>query len=530
MDGAATLDSSQVNDEEGVAVAYRRMSMRKTKDVLRLKHEAGLSHRMIARALGIANSTVSDVSKRLRMAGLTWEKALELPDAELERRLYRDHERRAADPNEPDWTHVRAELSRKHVTLQLLWEEYRSGHPDGYGYSWFCERFRTWRRGIDVVMRQEHPYGEKLFVDWAGDTIPVVDAATGEVLDAHLFIAVMGASNYLYAEASASQDTGAFLAAHCRAFEHLGGVPELVVCDNLKTGVRRTDRYEPVLHAPYADLAAHYGCAVLPARPRKPRDKAKVEAGVLLAYRSVLAPLRNRTFFSVAEINEAVAALVEAINARPFKKLPGSRLSVFTGHEAPLLRPLPSEPYLYRTRKTARVHIDYHVELDGHCYSVPHHLVREQVELLFDERTVEILHGGERVALHPRSAAKGRSTTTPGHMPDAHRAYASWTPERIGSWAAQIGPKTASLAEAIMSSRPHPELGYRSCLGILRLAGKYGPERLEAAAGRALSCGARSYRSVKSILETGLDSVPLSSVPAAARPVHGNVRGPGYYS
>ncbi len=504
--------------------------MRKTKDVLRLKHEAGLSHRMIARALGIANSTVSDVSTRMRMAGLSWEQARELADAELERRLYRDPFERPADPREPDWPQVRFELSRKHVTLQLLWQEYRAAHPDGYGYSWFCERFRAWQGRIDVVMRQEHAYGEKLFVDWAGDTIPVVDASTGEMRPAYLFVAVLGASDYLYAEASLAQDTAAFLSAHCRAFEHLGGVPELVVCDNLKTGVRRPDRYEPDLHAPYADLAAHYGVAVLPARVRRPRDKAKVEAGVLVVCRQVLAPLRNRTFFSLAELNEAIAALVEAINARPFKKLPGSRDEVFRGHEAGALRPLPGERYLYRTRKEARVHIDYHVELDGHFYSVPYGLVREKVDLLFDERTVEVLFKGERVALHPRSRARGRATTTSAHMPEKHRRHAEWTPERIAKWAGRTGAATAALTKAIMESRPHPELGFRSCLGILRLADRYGPGRLEAACARALSSGARSYRSVRSILERGLDATPLTPAPTHIAPAHDNVRGPGYYA
>ncbi len=504
--------------------------MRKTKDILRLKHEAGLSHRVIARALGVAASTVSDVSGRLRMAGLTWEEALELPDAELECRLYRDRARGETDPREPDWAHVRSELSRKHVTLQLLWTEYRAQVPDGWGYSWFCERFRAWEKKIDVVMRQQHAYGEKLFVDWAGDTVPVLDAASGRVSDAHLFVAVFGASNYTYAEASLEQDTTAFLAAHCRALAHFGGVPELLVCDNLKTGVRRADRYEPVLHAPYAELAAHYGCAVLPARPRKPRDKAKVENGVLVTYREILAPLRDRTFFSLAELNEAIASLLERLNARPFTSLPGSRKRVFDEYEAPALRPLPKEPYLYRTRKTARVRIDYHVELDGHFYSVPYHLAREEVEVVFDEGCVEILHKGERAALHPRSMKAGGSSTAEEHMPAKHREYAAWTPARIASRAARIGPKTASLAEAIMASRPHPELGYRSCLGIVRLADAYGEERVEHAAGRALSAGARSYRSVRSILESGLDSVPLTPAPAPPGPPHDNVRGPDYYA
>jgi len=505
--------------------------MRKTREILRLKHEAGLSHRVIGQSLGIANSTVSDACARLKFAGLTWEEAAALSDAALEDRLYRNPFEPVIDPREPDWARVREELgSHRHVTLQLLWREYRDEHPDGYGYSWFCERYRAWLKRVDVVMRQEHKPGEKLFVDWAGDTMPVIDPETGGIRPAYLFVAVLGASSYLYAEAALSQDTAAFLAAHCRAFESLGGVPALIVCDNLKTGVKRPDRYEPDIHEPYADLAAHYGTAILPARVRKPRDKAKVEAGVLMACRQIMAPLRHKTFFSLSDLNSAVAALTAKINARPFKKLPGSRESVFLERERGCLRPLPAEPYLYRTRKTATVSIDYHVELSGHLYSVPWHLARQRVELVFDGSTVEILHRGERVALHPRSMAKGRTSTRPEHMPEKHRSFAEWTPERISAWAAKTGPATSALASAIMASRPHPELGFRSCLGILRLGDKYGAARLEAACGRALACGARSYRSVRSILERGLDAAPLPApAPAAPVPAHTNVRGPAYY-
>lgn len=505
--------------------------MRNTREILRLKYDAGLSHRVIARALGVANSTVSDVSTRMKMAGLTWQDVAGLSDIELERRLYRDHEKRTAGPREPDWNRVRAEIAgHKHVTLQLLWTEYRREEPEGYGYSWYCERYRAWQGTLDLVMRQEHRYGERLFVDWAGDTLGVVTPGTGEVRPAYVFVAVMGASNYLYAETSFSCGTHEFLSAHSRAFAAFGGVPELVVCDNLKTGVRKPDRYEPDLHGPYAELAAHYGCAVFPARVRKPKDKAKVENGVLVACRMIIAPLRKRVFFSLAELNEAVGALVAAINERPFQKLPGSRRSEFMEHEAPALRPLPAEPFTYRTRKDARVHIDYHVELEGHFYSVPHHLVRERVEIFFDESMVEVLHHGERVALHPRSRAKGRSSTTMEHMPEKHRAQAEWTPERITAWAASTGPATAALTAAIMSARAHPALGFRSCLGILRLAQRYGADRVEAASARALAFGAHSYKSVRSILENGLDDSGADVSPPVPGPLHDNVRGSAYYT
>jgi len=378
-------------------------------------------------------------------------------------------------------------------------------------------------------MRQHHKAGEKLFVDWAGDTLPYVDPETGEVREAHLFLAVLGFSNYTFARAYESERTESFLDAHARAFEHLGGAPELVVPDNLKTGVKKPDRYEAEIAAPYADLAAHSGCVVMPTRVAKPRDKAKVEVGVQIAERKILAPLRHRTFFSLAEANAAIPERLRGLNERPFAKLPGSRASVFAGREAPLLRPLPAEPYAFRTRKLATVHIDYHVEVEGHYYSVPYHLVREKAELRFDAGTVEVYHEGVRVAVHVRSRVKGRATTLTEHMPEKHRAVASWTPERIAAWAAKTGPETAALCEAIMAGRPHPELGFRSCLGILRLRDRYGSTRLEAAAQRAHAMGANSYRSVRSILERGLDRTAEPDAVTPPALTHANVRGADYY-
>jgi transposase len=504
--------------------------MRRIREILRLRFEAGLSQRAIARAIGVSNSTVSEAFTRLAEAGLAWPLPEGLPDAELEERLYRARGAPVADPREPDWTVVHAALARKHVTLRLVWTEYRAAHPGGYGYSWFCECYRAFEKRLDVVMRQNHKAGEKLFVDWAGDAVPYLDAGSGELRRAALFLAVLGASNYTYAEAFADQATESFLAAHVHAFEFYGGAAELIVPDNTKTAVARPDRYEAEIAAPYAEMAAHYGAAVLPARTGKPRDKAKVEVGVQIAEREIVAALRHRTFFSLAEANEAIGVRLTSLNERPFQKLPGSRRSVFLEREAPLLRPLPPEPYQHRTRKLATVHIDYHVELAGHYYSVPYHLARERVELRFDARTVEVYHEGRRVAAHVRSDRKGRATTEEAHMPAAHRAQAAWTPQRISAWAARTGPATAALCAAIMAARPHPELGFRSCLGVLRLADKYGAVRLEATSARALAVGACSYRSVRSILERGLDGA-ADGEGAAAPPAltHANLRGADYY-
>lgn len=506
--------------------------MRKINEVLRLKFEAGLGNHKIGRALGVSASTVWDALERFRASGLSWPLPFELSESALERRLYRTPDGTPANPERiPDWGAVQTQLHRKHVTLRLLWEEYKLADPDGFQYSWFCERFRAWQQQVDVVMRQEHKLGEKLFVDWAGDTTPVVDTATGELRAAYLFLAVFGASNYTYAEVSFTQDTAAFLSAHVRALAFFGGVPELVVCDNLKTGIKDACLYEPEANAAYQALSEHYGFCVYPARPARPRDKAKVEVGVLHAERRILARLRDRTFFSLGELQAAVDVALTELNERPFQKMPGSRTSVFLAEEAPALRPLPASPYRHYERKAARVHIDYHVQLLGHFYSVPYRLARERVEIRYSPTVVEIFHDGLRVASHLRDDRKGRATTTPEHMPPRHRFVAEWTPERFISWGASVGPKTEELVGAIMDAKPHPALGFRACLGLMRLAGKYGDLRLEAAAMRTLAVGGTSYRSVEHILRNGLERQQLLPCEPDPLPLlHANLRGPAYYT
>lgn len=510
-------------------MSAKRLSMRKIREVLRLKWSLGLSHRAISRSCGIGHTVVAEYVRRAERAGLSWPLDPELDNARLERLLFPPP---VAVPSSerpiPDWTTVHKELKRKGVTLFLLWEEYKAANPEGFQYSWFCEMYREWAARLDVVMRQEHRAGEKLFVDYAGQTIPVTDRKTGEVREAQLFVGVLGASSYTYAEATWSQGLSDWIGSHVRAFAFFGGVPEIVVPDNLRSGVTKVCFYEPDLNPTYQEMAAHYGVAVIPARVGRPRDKAKAEVGVQVVERWIAARLRNRTFFSLAELNLAIRELLGALNERPFRKLPGSRKALFESLEKSALNPLPEVPYEYAEWRKVRANLDYHVEFDGHYYSVPHQLFKKQLEIRATAETVECLREGRRVASHRRSFVRGGHTTLPEHMPSSHRRYADWTPSRMIEWASQMGPYTGKLVGLILESRPHPEQGFRSAIGIMRLAKSYGPERVEAACERALSIKARSYRSVKSILENKLEG----KVQPAKEEVpieHANVRGPAYY-
>jgi transposase len=456
-----------------------------------------------------------------------------MDDGALEQRLYREFQGPPPDRTLPDWNWVHKEMRRPHVTLRLLWDEYKHEHADGYQYSWFCERYAEIRGKLDPVMRQEHKLGQKCFVDYAGSTFQVVDPDTGEVRHAQLFVGVLGASNYTFADVTWSQDLASWLTSHVRMFNYFGGVCEILVPDNLRSGVTKPDYYEPDLNPSYHDLALHYGVAVIPARVRKPKDKAKAENGVLLAERWIMAALRNRTFFSLDELREAVWEKLEILNSKPFQKLPGSRRSVFEQEEKPVLRPLPAEPYYFTQWKKATVQLNYHIEVDGHFYSVPHELLRERLDVRLTAHTVEALNNGRRVASHRRSHRRGGYTTLPEHMPSRHRKHLEWTPERLIAWASKAGPQTAQMVEAILAAYLHPEQGFRACLGVMRLSSKYGVDRLEAACTRALAARAYRYKSVKSILERGLDRLPQTvSSPPTSQPgiAHENVRGAAYYS
>ncbi|HRY49097.1 MAG TPA: IS21 family transposase [Candidatus Paceibacterota bacterium] len=506
--------------------------MRYVKDILRLKHQNQLSVREIAGSCGLPASTVGDYLQRAQAAGLNWPLPEGISDAELMERLLKCADSSPhSGPGKPtpDWPILHKELGRKGVTLQLLWQEYRQAHPEGYQRSQFCQLYRDWAKTLDPVLRQAHQPGQKLFVDWAGVKVPI-HHADGSVTQASLFVAVMGFSNKTYVEAFPNEQLEHWIAAHCHAFAFYGGLTRAVVPDNPKTAVTHPCRYEPVLHRSYQEMARHFGTVILPARIKKPRDKAKAETGVQIVERQILALLRDQRFFSVGELNQALRPLLDRLNAQEFQKLEGTRNSWFEAQEKPVLLPLPTQPFELATWGKATVNIDYHAVVDYHGYSVPYSLVHQVLETRSTATTVEFFHQGKRVAAHVRSYESGKFTTLEEHRPKSHQRYLAWTPSRLIDWARQTGPQCAQLVEQILKDRPHPEMGFRSCLGIIRLGKGVGAERLEAACARALRWGTCSYRSVKSILENHLDRQNLEPELPLSSPVHSNVRGQAYYA
>jgi len=508
--------------------------MRQVREILRLTFSGDVAGREVARRLGIAPSTVRAVVERFRSSGLSWPLSDDISDETLEEQLYstpgskQGHRRHA----EPDFSQIHRELKRKHVTLSILWDEYIEQNPEGYRYSRFCELYRNWAGRLSVTMRQSHAGGDKLFVDYAGDGVPVVNRLTGEVRQAQIFVAVMGASNFTHAEATWTQGLADWIGAHTRALEAIGGVPNLIVPDNTKVAVIKPCLFDPQINRTYADMASHYGTAILPARPRRPRDKAKVEQGVLIIERLLLGRLRNRIFFSLADVNAALAELLKTLNEdRLIRRLGVTRRQLLEELDRPALKPLPTEPYVFAEWRVRRVGVDYHIDIDRHYYSVPHRFARAEVEVRITARTVEVFAKGERIAAHRRMSGNHGHSTLPEHMPSSHRRYADWTVDRIRQDAALIGQAAAALCELILERKPHPEQGFRSCLGIIRLAKAFGNNRVEAAAARAIDIGAYTYGSVKSILDNKLDRYPAQKRAADGDTIfHANIRGARYYN
>ncbi|CAN5264200.1 IS21-like element ISPsy14 family transposase [soil metagenome] len=498
--------------------------MRKIREVLRLSGTTELSVRQIAAAVGAARSTVQECLRRAWAAGLSWPLPVELDEAALRERLYARPASPAAYPL-PDFVAMHAELRRKGVTRLLLWQEYKAQHPEGCQYSAFCRHYAAWRSAQEPVLRFAHAPGEKLFVDYAGQTVEVIDRLSGEMRAAQIFVAVLGASNYTYAEATWSQSLPDWLGSHVRALAYFGGVPQAIVPDNLKSGVKRACRYEPDLNPAYQDFAEHYGVAILPARVRKPRDKAKVESAVLVVERWILARLRHRRFFSLGELNATIAALLEELNRRPFKKLEGCRRSRFEALDRPALKPLPVKPYEFAQWRKAKVHPDYHIEVERAYYSVPYALIGQTVEVRLAAQTVEVFHRGKLVAAHARAQRRATFSTLPGHRPAGHRAVIEQSHARLLERALAVGPATAALLRAQVVHRKHPEETLRSAQGILRLGRDFSPAQLEAACERALALRALSYRAVRSLI-----TAPCDAAAAPSRPVaHPNLRGARYF-
>jgi transposase len=505
------------------------VSMHKIKDILRLHFETQLSQHQIAASLQLSSGVVNKYLSLSRSAGICWPLPKEMDEIKL-RHLLRPHTKKIKHYHEPDYPSLHQELKRKGVTLLLLWQEYEQAQgKNAYRYAQFCTKYRAWREQQKPSMRQIHRAGEKLFIDYCGPTIEVIDPMTGEIRSAAIFVAILGASNYTYAEATWDQTLSNWIASHVRAFQFFGGVPALLVPDNLKSAVTKACRYEPKINQTYADLAAHYATAVLPARPYKPKDKAKVENAVLIVERWILARLRHHTFVGLAELNAAISGLLKDLNNRPFKKLPGTRTSQFEAIDKPVLKALPGRPYEFATFLDARVHSDYHIEVDRHYYSVPYLLTKQLLAVRLTTNTIECFYQGLRVASHVRSFQKGRHTTLKEHMPTAHQKYSEWNPGRFLNWAISIGPYTRDVIKHILDSKAHPEQGYRSCFGVLACAKRYSGVRREAACQLALTIGAPRRHSILSILKKGLDQKPLNQFRPLRTKLHENIRGATHY-
>lgn len=513
--------------------------MRKIKEILRLRYEVGLSYRAICKASSIGYGTIVDYLSRAKAAGLTWPIDDGLSECDIYLMLFPHQadtgQRRFA---EPCFATAHQELKVKYMTKLLLWQEYHAQHgANAYSYSQYCHRYNHWLKKQKRSMRQVHTAGEKLFIDYCGPTIPVINSDTGEIRTAQVFVAVMGTSNYTFACASWTQNKQDWLNSHVKAFEFLGGVPEILVPDNLKSAVNKVHRYEPELNASYQQLAEHYGVAVIPARPYKPKDKSKAEVAVLIVERWIMARLRHHQFFSLASVNQAISELLKDLNNRPFKKLPGTRASQFNQLDKPELKPLPTMPYEYRDIKKARVNVDYHIEYDKHYYSVPEALVRREVEVQATDTLIDIYYAGNAVAKHARSYRQGQHTTIKAHMPQAHQVMSDWNEDRFLRWAGAIGIHTEETTKRLLKRKQHPQQAFRSIFALLGLAKKYGNERLNAACERALLLDSANRKSIESILKQGLDKHPMPSAAneyskpsqSSLLDSHENVRGPDYY-
>ncbi len=506
--------------------------MRKIHEICRLRLTMGLGINQIAGSCNISTSTASVYVNKIEALQLRYEELTALDEEALYGRLFpATAEESVSDKEMPDCAYLTKELKKKGVTLQLLYEEYRRDNPRGYSRSRFYEKYRSHAKKLNPVMRFNHKAGEKLFEDFSGDRPHYINPETGEEVETELFVTALGASSYTFACAVADQKSENFIKGNIKALEYYGGCPECIVPDNLKSGVKSACYYDPEINRTFADMAEHYSVAVLPARAGKPKDKAKVENAVLQSQRRILAALRNRTFFSLHELNEAIREEVEKLNERPMAVTGKSRRELFEEIEKPVLRPLPADRFeLYHYKAPTKVHIDYHVEVEKSYYSVAYTLIGETVEIKYHSTVVEVYHKNRRVASHIRTYQKGAYVTQDAHMPHEHRQYLEWTPERIKNWGGKIGPYTKTMMQRIMEGRRHPEQGFRSCLGIIRLSRQYTPERLERACKRALAVDAGSYRSVKSILQTGLDNVAHLDERRQTKPIeHPNIRGREYY-
>ncbi|MBU0506249.1 MAG: IS21 family transposase [bacterium] len=513
-------------------MAQNRLTMRQIKEILRHKFQLGLSNRKISKIFKISKTTVSNYLSLAKSAGIGWPIDSDLSDSGIYEKLFTFKQPHIPQSLKqvPECEHLHLELKKKGVTLWLLWEEYKDINPEGYSYTQFRHYYNQYKSSLKLSMKQNHKAGEKMFVDYSGTGIDIVDAKTGEIKTAELFVAVLGASNYTYVEATMTQRLQDWIGSHVRAFEYFGGVPQLIIPDNLKSGVTKPCRYEPNVNNTYSDMAEHYCCAVVPARPYKPKDKSKAEVAVQIVQRWILAKLRDRIFYSLHEANEAIKKLLNDLNHRPMQKIKKSRSEIFNEIEKSELKPLPQHPYHLAQFKKVKVNIDYHIEVDAHYYSVPHIYSLKEAIVRYTDHTIEIMHNGKRIASHRRSYYKNKFTTINDHMPKSHQAHKEWSPSRLIRWGNSLDKSVGELFENILETLPHPEQGYRRCLGIMRLEKTYGKDRLVLACKRALHLRSYSYQAVKRTLKNKLEETNMPQMKISLTSVqHENLRGRSYY-
>jgi len=508
----------------------RELSMIKIQEIIRLGLD-GKSYRSIMQSCNVSIGVISKYLKIAKEKQITYEQIKNLTKKELFKILEIESVEDIKNLKKtPNFKYIHDELKNKHVTLFLLWQEYKDQNPDGYQYSRYCMLYNAWRKKLNISMRQIHKAGEKMFVDYAGSKVPIYDKTTGKKkYESAIFIACLGASNYTYVEATKNQKVANWISSHINSFEYFKGVPEIVVCDNLKSGIKDANFYEPDINTTYCELARYYGTTIIPTRVRKPKDKAKVENAVLVVNRWILARLRKRRFYNLNELNKEIAKLLEDLNTRTFKKLSGCRRDQYEIIDKPALKGLPKEPYELSIWKKAKVNIDYHIELEGHYYSVPFNYVQKQVEIRTTQRIVEIYYKNNRIASHLRDDRRNQYTTTVDHMPKSHREYSGWNKERFITWAQKIGPYTAEIIHIKLNSHEHVTQAFRGCLGILGLAKKFTNERLENACRRALRINTTSYKSIHNILKHNLDKQELQENSKVLNIKHNNIRGEEYY-
>ena len=514
----------------------RRITMHKIKEVLRLKYLNQLSNRQIETMTGVSRSSVSNYLKTYEALDMDIEAVLKLSDAELSGLFVK---KRSTAPKKdlsiihPNWAEVREELSRKGMTRLLLWEELKSKEPNLYSYSQFNRHYAKYLKKINPSMRQVHYAGDKLFIDYSGLTMPVVNQESGEISKTQIFVSVLGASGYTFIHATLTQSSKDFIASHVHAFAFYGAVPNILVPDNLKAAVTSHKRGVVKLNESYEDMARHYGIAVEPARPYKPQDKSKVELGVKAIQRWILMKLRHRTFFCIDELNEQMGILLDAYNNKVIKRLGKSRRELFVTLDLPMLHPLRANNYIYRQFKRATVGIDYHIELEGSGYSVPYKYLGYKVDIVYSDNMVLISLDGEVIAHHPRVHERYHDSTLLEHMPKSHQyQYEKWNPKRILTWANTIGVHTTALMESIMEKRSHPARGYKSCMAILSFSKTYGNDALEMTAKIAVEITSYKVSSIESMLKTKsyLLHEEKDYVNNSYLNTHENIRGSQYYT